>query len=67
MNKPLKHIPPAQAELLYDQALREDAYRVKSQHRNDSSDWAEASAWDDDESDTDRRLPAILSIGNARR
>jgi len=67
MNKPLKLIPPAQAEALYDQALREDAYRVKSQNRIDTTDWAEATAWDDDESDTDRRLPAILSMGSARR
>ena len=66
MNKPLKLIPPAQAEILYDQALREDAYRVKSQNRMDVFDWAEAMVWDDDESDTDRRQPATLSIGSAR-
>jgi hypothetical protein len=67
MNKPLKLIPPAQAEILFDQALREDAYRARSQNRTESTDRSEASLWDDDESDTDRLTPALLTLGNARR
>ena len=67
MNKPLKLIPPAQAEILFDQALREDAYRARSQNRTESTEWSENSCWDDDESDTDRRMPAILTLGKARR
>ena len=67
MNKPLKVIPPTQAEVLYDQALREDAFWAKSQNKIDASDWAEAMVWDDDEPDTDRRPPVLLTMGSARR
>lgn len=62
MNKPLMIIPPAQAEALYDDALRNDAIRVQLKLAPNKVSRDESQAWDDEDANPDRQMPSLTFV-----